>query len=563
MTPRAKPATSKDDAKPWGALDDLRTIIKDARCFYPTEKLVYLAVRILTSNETMETPRVSLQEIADLCGRGRRRKTSGCSKRQVRRALKVAEYNGMIEPLRSKKPGGKEHEKNAYRWHPAVLLEWTRKDRPDSWDLFVNSGGGGDDVSSPPPPVLAARVEEVRIAAGIADHDPHFASLAKRARKADETEERIVRAEARHVHTAARLVERRTEQAKNVATIDADLARLAPNHWQLPTGGGGAPPPSPAPAASPRGGGDDTPSTPPSSGAPPPAPAPASTSALAVRPPTPPVARRPGAAPPLEIAIANPDDEEFAMDVLFFVGRYGNWTHARSHVLAPIEDLPYARMIVESARKGGATPEQVEVAIDRLAFKLHRGDYPNATTAEDLLRLARKFAENQWPTVHAPLPTNILGQLLPPAPADPTDEDLADMRARFGITPERDAEYRAAFDVRAFQAQLVDDGDRGEHRVDAPAGDVAVLLPAARPRAFDLAVEQVCLFSHGAKQWLGSVQFEGLAGGVLSLRALNPFVRDQTQRLLMPRLLEQLGNLGERVAEVRWTDGPIQTPVVK
>jgi hypothetical protein len=129
--------------------------------------------------------------------------------------------------------------------------------------------------------------------------------------------------------------------------------------------------------------------------------------------------------------------------------------------LAPLATELHAAEMGASARKWGKSIEEVQVALERLVFKIHRGDHPRLATLDrkpaevELLKLARGFIRGQWTTTDcAPLP-DILGQIRPKL-QDPTPEDRDLICAHFSVSREELAVRRHGFDERvdACRAEL-------------------------------------------------------------------------------------------------------------
>lgn len=102
-----------------------------------------------------------------------------------------------------------------------------------------------------------------------------------------------------------------------------------------------------------------------------------------------------------------------------------------------------------------------------------------------------------------------------------------------------------------------------EARAEAREGRVSLALTG--DAAFDRAAEQTRACSPVAfDQWFVGVQFEGLADGVLSLRAQNEFVRDWIQQRFLGTLTDKVREqIGARVG-VKWTIDPhLSLPLVR
>jgi hypothetical protein len=316
-----------------------------------------------------------------------------------------------------------------------------------------------------------------------------------------------------------------------------------------------------------------------------------------------------------------------------------------------------ATLLGISARLHSRSIEEVQEALERLAFKLDRGDYPRLATldpmaaAVELVKLARAFVKHQWGMSDcAPMP-NILDQI---PRLDPTPADLDDLCERFGVSREELAARRRRYDdqveellqigaalrccaralprggeaalVLAALARVIERWDpvgcpsvsawaaerihgagpahatvatrttlqrvaarieAGEHRAperprEAPAqglraaapGPVAPAAPARGPAAgassrtppstaaqavFDRAVAhmRVKVCPGGAfDQWFSGVQFDGLADGVLVLRAANDFVAAWVRDHFLSSLTDKLNEILGAPVHVAWTVDP-------
>ncbi len=455
------------------------------------EKALITAVRVLTDNKNLRTQRVSVQELVDMCGARK------FSKRSAQRALAVLgdpKKAGVFTIHREKTDGGagKQNEKNWYEFHQDRFLEWTGKERPKSWDPPKKERGGGSDSASPPPTAYAAAVEAARLAAGRPDNDPHTAKLARLAGHVDTRAANLSRAE-------AELLARRQKLERDIADLEAKVAGIAPAAAAQP-----APAPEP-PAATP-----------------PPAPSPVPT--------------EPAIEPEEATGRDAQERGDFDRETLFALRTYQR--------LAPIANEADAAKIGVSARRARVTLEQLAEGIERLVYKLRRGDYPNATGHDDLLRLARAYARRQWASVHAPLP-NVLRQLPKHAPDELDGDDEPDGDVDDEALPELLGDDVTAEELTEMRKQLHE----------------AARAAAEGESAWKVAIEHVrALLPVHFGQWFCQVEFEGLADGVLSLRADNSFVFNWVQTnyeaALVAKLREQIGRV-----TVRWTVGKVQSPV--
>jgi hypothetical protein len=503
----------------------------------------------------LRTRRISAREIATMCG-------LDVSKRTVQRTLAVLrdeQKAGVLTPHHERKPGSREQEPPWYEIHLDRLVELERIERPASWPRGGASDAKVDDVASVG--AYAARVEAARVAAGLPEYHPSAAKLARRAAVADLRLMRLTRAR-------EALAKREERLARELAELEAELGKMqggdAPsppspggaNAWgsdtlSLPSPGGAhvrgsdtPPPPSPSGA---NAWGSDTPSLPPAvdpddelaglrakhaevqarGGAP----------ARVIQLPSLVAARAANSSAgsatdraaeasndegdALQAHALTPEEREFNRHVLFLLYRYP--------MLGPIANRRDAALIGASARRRKRLPEQVEEALDRLVYKLDRGKYPGATTHDDLLRLARAFARDQWPTRFDELPTNVLHQLGPPPPPEPTADELAELRARLGLSEEQLAELRAEHEERE---------EVREHLEEA--------LEQLRAR-----------YTFGViEQWFGGVQYDGPAGDKVRLRAANAFLRDWIERNYGPVLIETLRARTGRPFSIAWTIDP-------
>jgi hypothetical protein len=225
-----------------------------------------------------------------------------------------------------------------------------------------------------------------------------------------------------------------------------------------------------------------------------------------------------------------------------------------------------AALIGFSARRMGRLTEHVEIALERLAFKLNRGDFGNPDELEDvdLLRLARAFAKHQRPSVHRLLP-NILSRIPTRAPPpDPTPEEIAELRAHLGLTEEHVAALREAHTQRMLDVAAVPKADPPTAD-ERPAPEEALFLSNPQGYAsFHTALARVREISAPTcDQWFGGVQFEGLDGGVLKLRAENAFVRDWVTDNFGSSLTTKLGEIEARAISIAWTIAHVDRPLAR
>jgi hypothetical protein len=494
-------------------VNELRRLIQECPWLTSLERCVALYLRTKIDNETLCTrDRISIAQIARDLGAPKR-----CSKRSVQRALRNFRSAGIITPLREKITGTKINDKNHYRFDPDRLRDFRPVERPAEWAANPRKG------EAQPPSVYADAVERERAAAGLDAEEPRVVACVELAAKADRAEARLAEQErrldagrAKQVETLAALAEQRAGLAGGVTTSDAP--KSSDSRSKDPAGGSdtersrrAAAPARPAtrnPAKPhtnhPRGGSDTGDVT--GSGT--------------------------GDVGPRSRQLTSPEPrlspaERLAYDneVLFLL--------RRSPLLAPIASQRRAAEIGSSARKAKLPLEQVEEALDRLVYKIAQGMYPRASNENDLIAIARGFMRSQWPSVHAPLPTGVLGELAARAgaPADePTADEIAELHARFGLTPERTAELRAEQAARAAAYE----------RLERALAETE----ATKPFPF--------------RRWGSETEVEAYDGDVLRLRASKLMVREMFVAEILPALLAKLPS---RVT-VDWSIGPdIEAPL--
>jgi hypothetical protein len=488
-------------------LTEIRRVWIEALIWNDNEAMILSVLCVLANNETCTVNCKKRRERYNVDYLAR---ASRMARNTFFRTFEVLEKKaGVVTRVVDPIPGKKANDFTQYVLHPDQLERWASQKRPVDWDRPRKPPGGVVPRWDYPP--CADEVEAARARAQLPRDDAVVTRLADAAEKVDRADEKLSRAEIRHQDAGPRLAARRQVLEAERATVRAELVALAPPEVE-------APPTAPAPAA------------------------PAVEFALT---PVPPAVELAPAGPVLEGELldgteddrASPDGlmtpvqrEAFDGEVAFFL--------CRAPLLWPISGRRAAAAIGMSARRAGTTLEQAGVALDRLAFKVWRGDYPNLGQL-DLLRLARAFVKRQWDrSADAPVP-DILSQIpLPPALPEPTSDDIAAMHDHFGLTDGRLAELRIEHEERV----------RARAHFERALG----VARATSPATFD--------------KWFAQVQFEALAGNVLSLVAANDFVRDWVARDFLPALLAELSAAIGASVDVTWLparrdlDEPIVAP---
>jgi hypothetical protein len=499
-------------------LTDLLQGFRKQRCWHATEKLVVTVIRTLcfevlpgrcvcgaAEGRCFTTDRISAAELAEMCG-------DDLSRRSVQRALVVlAKKAGVITVHRKKRDDDpSQNERNTYTFHPARWLEWNGQERPAGWEPDAPT-------SEPAPPVRAQMVEAARIAAGRPPFDPVASRLARRAARLDKREPNAYRAQ---LAAAARVAKVEAEVAEFKAALAAELPPAGSGDRKLEGGGDSFQPPAPKPS-DPR----DKP-----------------TGAIEVSPPPRGVTPSPGDAPPTDLvvwqgpralvtsagepipsgsALTLPHVEDLDPQILDILHEYSP--------LHPLAMEQNARMIGDTARKYGVWFGLVRIALERLALKIQQGK------ARPDIALARAFVKRQWPIAHPEI-------ALPPRPEEPELEEL-------GFSAE---------ELLALGPAAADEADP-THEELAAMRALALLAPTKPTGAdvFHLALD--ALRQHapkGFELWFTGVQFDGLAHGLLHLRARNDFVVRGIPVKMLERLSTEIRRLvGTRIT-VQWTIDP-------
>jgi hypothetical protein len=522
---RRRPRKPEPEPRKRGTIYDLSGLYKRARIWTSREKAVLTALRLLAWNEDHDglrikppflpdrpqgapprllTNPVSHKEIAEMCGRG-------CSKRTVQRVLAVIgdPAKASVVTIHREKRADGQNEKNSYEIHPDKLFEWAGKERPNGWDPQKKSGGRGSD-SAPPPTAYAAALDAARTAAGLPLHDPAVRELAKVAKVADKTAASLAR-------TEGDLVARRQAQAARVGQLLVELAKLTP-----PTLSADVEPE----AASEQLDGDAAPVVEPEDEAR------ASLRARGLLDDEEPVpAEEPAATTEALDAAA---EARLVGEILGILVSYP--------ALARRANKADARTIAKKARKvlGFYPIEPVRIALAAFDLKVRAEKYRPDLAA------ALAFIKAQIPVYRPPVSSLQQGgtwrpNARAPVPVDPPPA-LAD----------------------ALGAEPTEERTEGEERERAQA-ELSARPPAEGQAIVALAVEHVRALSPATfDQWFGGIQLEGLAGGVLTLRAHNAFVREWVERNFVPRVTNRLRELTADAVRVEWTvDGDLDAPIIK
>lgn len=268
-----------------------------------------------------------------------------------------------------------------------------------------------------------------------------------------------------------------------------------------------------------------------------------------------------------------------ALDAIgHYRGKLDGWILNVLRVNPPLVPLAYpraARLIGDSACKAarraacstGPDRAQLQLALEQLAEKIRLGEYGPDLPA------ARAFVRDQWPAVHEPLRLPTPPPYVPSPEDEPTDEELAEMRA--GLLPGLgavllededlpDVDLPEEVDLPEHEPAVAD-VDPPEH-IEPPAPASTELLPEDKtsPSLFDQAIERTrARHTKAFELHFSQVQYEGLSAGVLSLRIPSDYARRLVSPHVLDTLVDEVSKLVGGAILLRWTLAPVEDPIVK